>query len=135
MARQRRYTAHYAREDGWWIVRIQEAHGVHSNGRTLEEARRRVREALSLEIGEGAFSAEFNERIFLPPNARHELARQRTARRRAEDQSRQALKATLSAARALAKAGLSVRDAGSLLGLTGSRVSQILKGNGQRRSG
>jgi predicted RNase H-like HicB family nuclease len=135
MARQRRYTAHYEREDGWWIVRIQEAHGVHSNGRTLDEARRRVREALSLEIGEGAFAAEFAERIALPPNARHELARQRTARRRADDQTRQALKATETAARALAKAGLSVRDTGSLLGLTGSRVSQILKGSGKRKSG
>jgi predicted RNase H-like HicB family nuclease len=135
MARQRQYTARYDREDGWWIVRIQEAHGVHSNGRTLEEARRRVREALSLEIGEDAFTVEFTERIVLPPNARQELSRHRTARRRAEDQTRQALKATKSAARALAKAGLSVRDAGSLLGLTGARVSQILKGTGQRRSG
>jgi len=55
MAR-RRYTAHYTRVDGWWIVRIQEARGVHSNGRTLDEARRRVREALSLDIGEASES-------------------------------------------------------------------------------
>ncbi len=67
MARQRRYTAHYTREDGWWIVRILEARGVHSNGRTLKEARRRVREALSLDIGDTAFSVEFTERIALPP--------------------------------------------------------------------
>jgi predicted RNase H-like HicB family nuclease len=134
MARQRRYTAHYTREDGWWIVRILEARGVHSNGRTLEEARRRVREALSLDIGDGAFSVEFTERITLPPNARRELSRHLTARRRAEDQSQQAMRATKHAARALAKAGLSVRDAGSLLGLTGARVSQILK-TGLRRSG
>jgi hypothetical protein len=58
----------------------------------------------------------------------------RAARRRAEEQTQQALKAAKDAARALAKAGLSVRDAGSLLGLTGARVSQILK-SGQRRSG
>jgi hypothetical protein len=36
------------------------------------------------------------------------------------------MKATLHAALALAKVGLSVRDTGSLLGLTGARVSQIL---------
>jgi len=121
-------------EDGWWIVRILEARGVHSNGRTLEEARRRVREALSLDIGDTAFSVEFTERIALPPNARRELSRHLTARRRAEDQTQQAMKAAKGAARALARAGLSVRDAGSLLGLTGARVSQILK-TGQRRSG
>ena len=135
MKRQRRYTAHYTREDGWWIVRIQEAQGVHSNGRTLEEARRRVREALSLDIGDTAFVVEFTEKITLPAGARRELSRHRTARRRAEDQTEQAMKAAKSAARALAKVGLSVRDAGSLLGLTGARVSQILSGADRRRSG
>ena len=100
---------------------------MHSNGRTLEEARRRVREALSLVIGDDAFSVSFAERIVLPAGARRELTRQRTARRRAEDETRRAMEATRAAARALANAGLSVRDAGSLLGLTGARVSQILK--------
>jgi hypothetical protein len=66
------------------------------------------------------------EKITLPANARHELARQQTARRRAEERAQEAMKTTKEAARALAKAGLSVRDAGSLLGLTGARVSQIL---------
>lgn len=126
MAR-RQYTAEYSREDGWWIVRIVEARGVHSNGRTIEEARRRVREALSLDIGDAAKTVEFVEKISLPAQARRELTRHRTARRRAEDVGKQATKATKSAAKALAKAGLSVRDAGTLLGLTGARVSQILK--------
>lgn len=135
MGRQKTYTAHYTREDGWWIVRILEARGVHSNGRTLQEARRRVREALSLEIGEAAFKVEFQEKIDLPADARRELSRHRTARRRAEDQTQQAMVRAKEAARALAKAGLSVRDSGSLLGLTGARVSQILKGSAERRSG
>jgi predicted RNase H-like HicB family nuclease len=135
MSRTRRYTAHFVREDGWWIVRIQEARGVHSNGRTLEEARRRVREALSLDIGDAAFTVEITEKITLPANARQELARQQTARRRAEEHAQEAMKTTKEAARALAKAGLSVRDAGSLLGLTGARVSQILNDTGKQRSG
>jgi predicted RNase H-like HicB family nuclease len=126
------YTAEFNREDGWWIVRIVEARGVHSNGRSLEEARRRVREALALDIGDAAFTVELSERINLPLHATRELTRHRTARRRAEDQSRQAMKATLDAALALAKVGLSVRDTGSLLGLTGARVSQIIKEARQR---
>lgn len=135
MPRHQRYTAHYTREDGWWIVRIQEAKGVHSNGRTLEEARRRVREALSLAIGDTAFTVDFSDKITLPADARRELSRHRTARRRLENETLQAVKAAKGAARALAKAGLSVRDAGSLLGLTGARVSQILNDTGRRRSG
>jgi predicted RNase H-like HicB family nuclease len=129
---QTQYTAEFKREDGWWIVRIVEARGVHSNGRSLEEARRRVREALSLDIGDAAFTVEFSERIELPSAATRELTRHRTARRRAEDQSKQAMKATRSAALALAKVGLSVRDTGSLLGLTGARVSQIIKESRER---
>jgi hypothetical protein len=100
----------------------------------LEEARRRVREALSLVIGDAAFAVEFTEKISLPANARRELSRHRTARRRADDQTQRAMKAAKDAARALAKAGLSVRDAGSLLGLTGARVSQILNAADRRRS-
>ena len=77
MARSSRYTARYLREDGWWIVRIVEARGVHSNGRTLNEARRRVREALSLVIGDDAFSISLAERVVLPAGARRELTRQK----------------------------------------------------------
>jgi predicted RNase H-like HicB family nuclease len=135
MSRAQKYTAHFVREEGWWIVRIQEARGIHSNGRTLEEARRRVREALSLDIGDAAFTVEIAEKITLPANARQELARQQTARRRAEEQANEAMKTTKIAARALAKAGLSVRDSGSLLGLTGARVAQILNDTSKQRSG
>ena len=123
------------REDGWWIVRIQEARGVHSNGRTLEEARRRVREALSLDIGDIAFTVAIAEKISLPANVRQQLSRQQTARRRADAQAQEAMKTTKKAALALTSAGLSVRDAGSLLGMTGARVSQILNGADSLRSG
>jgi len=56
-------------------------------------------------------------------------------KRRAEEQTQQAMVRAKDAARALAKAGLSVRDSGSLLDLTGARVSQILRGSAERRSG
>lgn len=135
MSRARRYTPHFVRQEGWWIVKLQEARGVHSNGRTLEEARRRVREALSLDIGDTAFTVEIAEKISLPATARQELARQRAARRRAEEHAQEAMKTPQEAARALAKAGLSVRDADSLLGLTGARLSQILNNTGKQRPG
>ena len=126
MTHRKRYTALFHREDGWWIVRIAEAKGVHSNGRTLEEARRRVREALSLDIGDEAFSVDIVDRVTLPTQASRKLAGYRTARRRAQAEQSKATAATRAAARALKQAGLSVRDAGSLLGLTGARVSQLL---------
>ena len=66
MPHRKQYTAQFRREDGWWIVRIAEAQGVHSNGRTLDEARRRVREALSLDIGDDAFAVDILDEIALP---------------------------------------------------------------------
>jgi predicted RNase H-like HicB family nuclease len=39
------YAVVYERdEEGWWIARVVGVRGVHSNGRTIEEARRRVRD-------------------------------------------------------------------------------------------
>jgi predicted RNase H-like HicB family nuclease len=49
------YTVTYLRDEaGWWIARVQGIAGVNSDGRTLEEARYRVREALALAIGADA---------------------------------------------------------------------------------
>ena len=127
MPQRRRYTATYRREDGWWIVRIAEAQGVHSNGRTLQEAQRRVREALSLDIGDNAFNVEIVERVRLPRPVKTKLAKHRSARKRARTEAEKATMATRHAVRALTAMGLSVRDAGELLGLTGARVAQLLK--------
>jgi predicted RNase H-like HicB family nuclease len=39
----------YERDDlGWWVASIREVRGCHSQGRTIDEARQRVREALGL---------------------------------------------------------------------------------------
>ena len=135
MAQAKRYTAQFHREEGWWIVRIVERKGVHSNGRTLEEAKRRVREALSLDIGDAAFKVEIEERIRLPSKASRKLAEYRTAKRRAQAELTKATAATQAAVRELKDAGLSVRDAGNLLGLTGARVSQLLNAAAEHESG
>ncbi len=42
-------TAIYERtEDGWWVVSVPEIPGAHSQGRTLEEAREMIKDAVSL---------------------------------------------------------------------------------------
>ena len=126
MTQRRRYTATYRRDDGWWIVRITEAQGVHSNGRTLQEAQRRVREALSLDIGDDAFSVEIVDRVRLPRPVKTKLAKHRSARKRARTEAERATLATRHAVRALTGMGLSVRDAGELLGISHQRVQQLL---------
>jgi predicted RNase H-like HicB family nuclease len=35
-------------EDGWWVVSVPEIPGAHSQGRTLEEAREMIQDAVRL---------------------------------------------------------------------------------------
>lgn len=46
--------------DGWWIVSAKDVEGCHSQGKSIEEARTRIREALSLWI-DNAETAELEE--------------------------------------------------------------------------
>lgn len=124
----KRYTVTYERdESGWWIAVVHGVQGVHSNGRTIADARRRVREALSLAIGDAeAAAAELVDDIRLPAGARKTLARATAARKRADEQAQQAQKSTAEAVRELTqRLGLSMRDVAELLGLSHQRVQQL----------
>jgi predicted RNase H-like HicB family nuclease len=43
------YRVAYERHDsGWWVATVRGVRGCHTQGRTIDEARRRIREALEL---------------------------------------------------------------------------------------
>jgi predicted RNase H-like HicB family nuclease len=43
------YNVTYLRDESkWWVASVREVPGCHSQGRTIDQARRRVREALEL---------------------------------------------------------------------------------------
>ncbi len=127
------YRVSYSRDEaGWWIAELRgDVKGVHSNGRTIGDARRRVREALAaaLDDDRAAEAAEFDEHIALPMGAQRTLALATAARKRAEAETREAQERTVAAVRELTKrAGLSVRDVADLLGLSHQRVQQLAAG-------
>ena len=115
-------------ETGAWIARVPSVRGCHTYGRTLEQARRRIREALGLWV-EDAETAELVEEVRLPTEALDAIRRSRRARSEAEQQREEAQAATSEAARALVQElHLGLRDAGELLGLSYQRVQQLVRG-------
>ncbi len=129
-----KYTAKYERdEDGWWIVEVKEVQGCRSDGRTINEARRRIRQALALFVDD-AKGAEIVDDVRLPGEARRALRRMTAARVKAETARAAAAAGDIQAVRVMTRdLGLSVRDTGELVGLSFQRVQQLVQaGSGAR---
>lgn len=113
-------------ESGAWLARMPDVPGCHTYGRTLQQARRRIREAFGLWV-EDADHAELKFDVRLPAEVRREVTRAHTARERSAQAQQQASEALSSAARDLTgRFGISLRDAAELLGLSHQRVQQLV---------
>lgn len=125
-----KYPVTYERdESGWWIAEVRGVPGVNSDGRTVADARRRVREALALAIGDSeANTAELVDQVKLPREARKVVARATAARSKLDAIQAEAQESTATAVRELRKQlGLSIRDISDLLGISHQRVQQLAR--------
>jgi predicted RNase H-like HicB family nuclease len=125
-----KYVVTYDRDEaGWWIAEVQGVAGVNSDGRTVADARRRVREALSLAIGDAAAkAAALVDEVKLPGETRKAVARATAARSKLEAIQAEAQESTATAVRELRKRlGLSIRDIADLLGISHQRVQQLAR--------
>ena len=126
-----KYTVRYSRDDdsGWWVAQIKQVPAAITQGRTIAEARRRIVEALGLVLDDvrAAQKAELIDDVRLPADAGRALTQARAARERLEKDTERARTTTAIAVRKLIqKLGLSVRDAGELLGISYQRVQQLV---------
>jgi predicted RNase H-like HicB family nuclease len=122
-------------EPGWWHVSVPSVPGCHTQARSLQQGRARIREALGLFV-EGAETAELVDEPRLPREARTAVARAARVRRRAEDSAREAAEETLAADGKLADLGLSLRDRAALLGVSFQRIAQLaVRHRGERQAG
>lgn len=126
-----RYTVQYERDDsGWWVAQVKEVPAAITQGRTIVEARRRIREALALALDDDrkAESAKLIDDVKLPADARRALDSARAARQRLAAETETAQTRTEFAVQKLiTKLGLSMRDAGELLGISHQRVQQLVQ--------
>jgi predicted RNase H-like HicB family nuclease len=112
-------------ESGAWLATVPRIRGCHTHGRSIVEAKRRIREALALWTDDREFELDFD--VHLPRDVLVAVKESRAARRRAEAERGRAARTTEHAAIELVeRAGLGVRDAADLLGLSHQRVQQIV---------
>jgi predicted RNase H-like HicB family nuclease len=128
------YTVRYERDEtGWWVAQVKEAPAAITQGRTIAEARRRIREALALALDDDAAAerAKLIDDVRLPAEARRAVKQARAARERLATESKKAQESTAKAVQTLLKSmHLSVRDAGDLIGISPQRVHQLAHENG-----
>jgi predicted RNase H-like HicB family nuclease len=113
-------------ESGWWVASVRGLRGCHTQGRTVDEARRRIVEAMGVFVDD-AHSAQIVDDVKLPAAAKKAIRMYATLRKRADQQDRRAALAARRAVRVLrgGRLKMSARDAARVLGLSHQRVHQL----------
>jgi predicted RNase H-like HicB family nuclease len=100
--------------------------GCHAQGRTVDEARRRIVEAMELFVDDVRRSKIVDD-VKLPAGAARAIRDYTTLRKKADREDRRAAQAARRAVRLLrgGRLKMSARDAARLLGLSHQRVHQL----------
>ena len=120
------HVAYERDESGWWVASVREVRGCHTQGRTVDEAKRRIREAMEVFVDD-ARSAKLVDDVKLPAMAAKAIRAYATLRKRADQEDRRAALAARRAVRLLrgGKLKMSARDAARVLGVSHQRVHQL----------
>lgn len=128
----KRYRAKYTHDDRAWIVQFHDP-DIATFGRTLASAKRYARSALAvyLELDDlAAAGIEVVDDVRLPTEISDEIHQLLDQRSRVEALRAEVAEATRRAATDLRRMGLSTRDVGEILGISGARVAQIERESG-----
>lgn len=130
---RRTYTVVAERADGWWAIRVPDVRGAHSQARRLEQLPEMARDAIAavLDVDANSFELRLEPQLGLAAATWESLAE---ARRAAEEAQARLRQVAADAAAELLSSGLSMRDAGELLGISHQRVAQIAHGGALPRS-
>jgi len=122
------YVARAQRSGRWWAITVDGVSGLHSQARRLSQVESMARDALGtfFDVAQDSFDVEV--RPALEEEERHILEQVERARRDAEAAQSAVQMAMVYAAQFLVqKEGMTLRDAGQLMGVSFQRVDQLLK--------
>ncbi|GIG71160.1 type II toxin-antitoxin system HicB family antitoxin [Phytomonospora endophytica] len=123
------YQAVAEREGAWWAVTVPELPGVFTQGRTWAQAQEMARDAIASMLDVDPEHVDVELVPILPDHGETAIEALQAAR----DRKRAAVAAEAQAMRdaidRLKAAGVSVRDAGAILGISYQRVSQLSAGS------
>lgn len=124
------YTAiyDYDPDDRAWIVEVAEEPRCHTWGRNLAQAKRNIRDALALWLDTDRHDLQVVDQVNPPASLAESVAQMHELRRAAQHAEQEAATATLSVAGQLRQAGLSMREASEVLGLSYQRIGQLAGG-------
>jgi predicted RNase H-like HicB family nuclease len=115
-------------EDGSWLASVPRVPSAHTYGRTIDQARERIREALGLWV-EDAANAKLLDDIQLPSSARATVREWTESKLAAEAADKRAKQRAARAAWALKQNfDFSYADIGKVMGVTRQRAHQIAAG-------
>lgn len=125
-----RYTS-TARKDGrWWVVQCDQEPGALSQVVRLDQAAEHQREAIAFVTGLAQDEIEVAVVPVIDDEARRLLDQAHQDRAQAEELAEQASREIQQAARLMVQKGLSLRDVGSVLGVSHQRAHQLVNAAG-----
>lgn len=120
------YQARAVRDVNWWAVTVPDLPGVFTQARRLDQVEPMVRDALAVYLDVPGHSFDVSIEVSLPHDLDRAVDTARASATKARDAEAQASIAMRSAAVRLKEIGLTVRDAGRVLGVSPQRISQLV---------
>ena len=123
-----RYTVTAERGRRWWVLQCVEHPGAVSEVARLDQAADAMREAIAFVAQVDPADVEVDVRAAIPDEVGTHVRAAAHLREVAQRANREAAAESRAAARVLRDAGLSVRDVGTVLGVSHQRAHQLLAG-------
>jgi predicted RNase H-like HicB family nuclease len=115
-------------DSGWWVATVPELAGCLTQGRTIEQARERIREAIAAVLDlRNDYAGRLVDDVRLPAKVKRTVRSAEQARKKAQRAERVASEKIREATAELGKLGMSLRDVGTVLGVSRQRAQQLTR--------